>query len=459
MVPEKDATTSLVIADFNAKMMHMNPKTVFYYLLTNNLVATITNMFVWFTLTFWLFLETQSVLATSYIAGIFAIFNMISAFFFGSLVDRNRKKTAMLYSSLISLVFYSLAGALYLYEESSTFTDPSSVMLWIFIVLLMLGSVAGNLRTIALATTVSLLFTEGKDKANGMIGAVNGVGFSITSLLSGLAIGFFGMGVAICMAIVGTVATLLHLFWVPLVEKQIVPPSTEEAKPGWTDLRSTVTAILAVPGLLGLIFFTTFNNFLGGVFMSLMDAYGLSLVSVQTWGTMFAALSFGFIIGSTIIARYGLGQNPLRSLLLTNVMAWTTCIFFTIQPSVFLLGAGMLIWMSLVPFIEAAEHTVIQSVVPLERQGRVFGFAQSIESAAAPITTFLIGPIAAFVTIPFMTTGAGVELIGDWFGTGPARGIALVFSLAGAVGLSVTLLAFWSRSYRSLQTKLAQAVI
>jgi MFS transporter, DHA3 family, multidrug efflux protein len=38
-----------------------------------------------------------------------------------------------------------------------------------------------------------------------------------------------------------------------------------------------------VEGLFGLIFFSTFNTFLGGVFMSLMDAYGLSLVSVQVW--------------------------------------------------------------------------------------------------------------------------------------------------------------------------------
>lgn len=161
----------------------------------------------------------------------------------------------------------------------------------------------------------------------------------------------------------------------------------------------------------------------------------------------------GFIFGSTYIARYGLGSQPLRSLFFVNVVLWTTCIFFTIQPSIVLLGVGMLIWMTLAPFAEAAEHTVIQSLVPFERQGRVFGFAQSIESAAMPITAFLIGPIAQFVFIPFMTTGAGVALIGDWFGTGADRGIALVFSISGILGLLVTLLAFRSRAYRLLSTQ------
>jgi DHA3 family multidrug efflux protein-like MFS transporter len=110
-----------------------------------------------------------------------------------------------------------------------------------------------------------------------------------------------------------------------------------------------------------------------------------------------------------------------------------------------------------VPFIEAAEHTIIQKVVPHNRQGRVFGFAQSIELAASPLTAFLIGPIAEFFFIPFMTNGAGVDLIGSWFGTGPARGMALVFTLTGVLGLAITLLAMRSNSYKLLAKRYARS--
>lgn len=398
-------------------------------------------------------------LATSYIAGIFAVSNMVSAFFFGSIVDHTRKQTAMMYSSLLSLGFYLLAGIVYFTSDPASFTNATSVSLWLFVITLMLGSVAGNLRTIALSTVVTMLFTEGKDKANGLIGAVSGIGFSLTSILSGLVIGFLGIESALWCALWGTLIAICHLIFIPLKEEKIVHVEGAANSPGFTDLRGTFALVRAVPGLFGLIFFTTFNNFLGGVFMALMDAYGLSLVSVQTWGIMFAVLSLGFIGGSAYIAHYGLGTRPLRLMLLVNIITWTTCIFFTIQPSIVLLGIGMLIWMSLAPFVEAAEHTVIQSVVPLERQGRVFGFAQSIESTASPVTTFLIGPIAAFVAIPFMTTGAGVDLIGDWFGTGPARGIALVFTVAGLIGLLATLCALKSRPYKTLSARLAEEIL
>ena len=52
--------------------------------------------------------------------------------------------------------------------------------------------------------------------------------------------------------------------------------------------------------------------------------------------------------------------------------------------------------------------------------------------------------------MPFMTDGAGADAIGGWFGTGPERGLALMFTLAGLVGVVVTLLAWTSRSYRRL---------
>ncbi len=52
--------------------------------------------------------------------------------------------------------------------------------------------------------------------------------------------------------------------------------------------------------------------------------------------------------------------------------------------------------------------------------------------------------------MPTMTDGWGADTIGDWFGAGAERGLALIFTLAGLLGVVVTLLAKASRSYRNL---------
>ncbi|MBD2463450.1 MFS transporter [Oscillatoria sp. FACHB-1407] len=423
----------------------------FYAILANSLVAALTNTFVWFAVTFWVFLQTQSVLATSVMAGVYIGTVAISGFFLGSLVDRYRKKTSMLLSSICSLIFYILAQIIFSSTSPSVFTDVSSIPLWIFIVLTLMGAIAGNIRIIALPTLVTLLIPEAeRDKANGLVGTANGVSFLIASIFSGLAIGFLGIYWVLISAIVLTVAVILHLVTLPIPEQTIIH---SEHHTQHIDIRGTIRAIALVPGLFGLIFFNCFNNFLGGVFMSLMDAYGLSLVSVQVWGILWGLLSLGFIVGGLIVAKRGLGESPLRTLFLANIVMWVIAAGFTVQASVVSLAIGMFIYLCLIPVVEAAEQTILQAVIPLERQGRVFGFAQSIEQAASPLTAFMIGPIAQFVFIPFMTTGAGVDLIGDWFGTGANRGIALLFTLTGLIGLMVTLLAMRSHAYRQLSAK------
>lgn len=88
---------------------------------------------------------------------------------------------------------------------------------------------------------------------------------------------------------------------------------------------------------------------------------------------------------------------------MVNIAMWITCIYFVAQPSIRLLISGMVIWMFCSPFAEASESTVLQKVVPYEQQGRVFGIAQSIESAAMPITALFIGPLTEIFFIPWMS--------------------------------------------------------
>jgi DHA3 family multidrug efflux protein-like MFS transporter len=420
----------------------------FYLVLGNTVIASITNMTVWFAITFFAYLETRSVFATSIIGGLYLVLAALSGIWFGSLVDHYRKKQVMLASSLVSLLLFLAAFAVYQTAAPDAFKEVSSVTLWGFVVLLMVGVIVGNIRGIALPTLVTILIPEDRrDKANGLAGTATGVSFLITSVISGVLVGLAGMTYVLVLAIALTALAMLHLWTIAIPEPEVVHT---QAGPKRVDVRGTLMVVSAIPGLIALILFTTFNNFLGGVYFALMDAYGLSLVSVEAWGFLWGVLSLGFIVGGLLIARWGLGRNPLRTMFIANIVIWTISIFFTVIPSIVPMAIGMFIYISVVPFIEAAEHTIIQKVVPAERQGRVFGFAQSVEQAASPLTAFLIGPITQFVVIPFMTTGAGVDLIGSWFGTGADRGIALVFTVTGIVGLAMTLIGLRSSYYRQL---------
>ncbi|WP_205687306.1 MFS transporter [Cellulomonas endophytica] len=452
---------------------------VFAHLLVSNAVVALVNYTVWFALTFWVFLETRSVFATGTVAGVFLVATAATGIWFGSLVDHHPKRTVLQASALASAAIYALCLALYLVTPARTFTDVGSWELWVLIVLLMVGVIAGNPRMIALPTLVTLLVPEDRrDRANGLVGTVTGTSMLVTSVLSGVLVAAGGMLPVLLLALVVLVASVAHLARVHVPERP--PHAAEDGRSGGgpgagpdagpdpgpgpgpdlgagVDLRGTWRLVRGVPGLVPLIGFSCFNNFLGGAFMALMDAYGLSLVSVQVWGLLWGGLSALMIVGGLLVARLGLGARPVRLLLLVNVGAWAVTMLFPLAASVVTLTVAMAVFMLLMPFAEAAEQTVLQRVVPYERQGRVFGFAQSVEQSAAPLTAFLVGPLTQFAVVPFMTDGAGADAIGAWFGTGQARAIALVFVVTGAAGLVVTVLALASPQYRSLSGSFARA--
>ncbi|WP_291794045.1 MFS transporter [Brevibacterium sp.] len=506
------------------------------------------------------------------------LFVSVFSLVFGTIVDHNRKKKVMVMAAVATLLAYLLACGVWLVSDRSALVSLSSPAFWLFAVIILAGSVVEQMRNIALSTTVTLLVPEGeRDRANGLVGMVQGLAFFVTSVFSGLSIGFLGMGPTLWIATGLTALAFLHLLPIRIPEDRIVtaaeaqeaiaaeagageagageagareagagtgqagateagagsggadareagagtaPPGATGAGPaeggaagrdaeagaGGTgagaagpgaaspgaieasaagasaaaqvspaaqaspaaplaptspaghrkvskmDLAGSIRTIRAIPGLTALILFACFNNFVGGTFMALMDPYGLELFSPQVWGIVLGVTSLGFVVGGGVVARTGLGGNPVRTLLLLNLLVAGIGMTFTLREWWWLFAVGMFVFMALMPAAEAAEQTILQRVVPFHRQGRVFGLAQSVETAASPVSAFFVGIIAQQTVIPWVDSPAGREALGWLLGAGNARGMALMFVGAGLVMLVVVLLAFLTPQYRGLST-------
>lgn len=428
----------------------------FRHLVVNALLSNVAGTFLWFALTFWVYLETRSVVATGVIGGSFGLASAALGPWFGTYVDHHRKHAAMLLATTVSAACFGVAALVYALVDTGPLLDLGKPWFWLLALSTLGGSVAGMARGVALSTCVTLLVpAERRDKANGLVGTITGVSFAITSVFSGLAVGLAGMGWSLIITLAITTAALLHLKTVHFAEPEPNPAEDGASK---IDVRAAVAAIRAVPGLWLLVALAALNNLLGGVFMALMDAYGLELVSVEAWGFLWGGLSLVMIAGGLAVAKLGLGRSPLRLILLGNLICWAVCSVFTIRSSIVLLAVGMAVWLALMPMIEAAEQTVLQRVIPFEKQGRVFGFAQLVENAASPLTAIAVGPFAQEVMMPWMTDGGGADAIGDWYGTGPDRGLAMMFTVAGLLGIIISALAILSRPYRRLRADEARAL-
>jgi DHA3 family multidrug efflux protein-like MFS transporter len=394
------------------------------------------------------------VIATGVVGGAYMLLIALSSISFGTYVDRYRKLAVMRFAAGFTLGMFVLSGVMFALTPTPALLNLTGPWFWIFTLIILIGAVVENLRNIALSTTVTILIEpDRRANANGLVGMVQGLMFIVTSVLSGLSVGLLGMGWTIVVALVLTALAFAHLLTLRMPEE--VRAAATDAHGGF-DFRGSLAAVLAVAGLFALILFSTFNNFVGGVYLALMDPYGLELFPVELWGTWFAVGATGFIVGGALIGKFGLGANPLRTMLLAVILMGVLGAVFTLREWAWLYVAGIWAYLVLVPFVEAAEQTVIQQVVPLQRQGRVFGFAMAFESAAAPVTAFLIAPIAQFWIIPYARSDEGAAQLAPLLGEGTSRGIALVFLIAGIILILAALLAFLTPVYRRISASYAQ---
>ncbi len=457
-VPEDPAGAAVRVGGRAADGPVRDPKQrsrTFAGILVNTALANITTSYLWFALTFWVYLETRNVIATGVVGGAYMLLIALSSISFGTFVDRFRKLAVMRFAAGFTLVMFLLSGAMFLVTPTAWLLDLTQPWFWVFTLVILIGAVVENMRNIALSTTVTILIEpDRRANANGLVGMVQGLMFIVTSVLSGLSVGLLGMGWTIAVAVVLTALTALHLLTLRMPEEEHPVPTDAQ---GSFDLRGSFAAVLAIPGLFALILFSTFNNFVGGVYMALMDPYGLELFSVEMWGTLFAVGATGFIVGGALIGKFGLGANPLRTMLFAVIAMGVLGAVFTLREWGWLYIAGIWAYLVLIPFIEAAEQTVIQQTVPLERQGRVFGFAMAFESAAAPVTAFVIAPIAQFWIIPYARSAEGAAQLAPLLGEGTSRGIALVFLVAGIVMILAAVAAFFTPVYRQVSASYARA--
>src|SRR5918993_5567042 len=192
---------------------------VFRRLLVNTLITGVTSSFLWFAVTFWVYLETRSVVATGVIGGAFSISAALFGPAFGTYVDHHRKHAAMVLATATCLVCFGVATTLFVLVDAGDVLALGRPWFWVFVAVVLVGSTAGQMRNIALSTCVTLLVPEDRrDKANGLVGSVTGVSFAITSGVRGLVIGQLGMGWALFGGLALIALALVHLFTIHIDE-------------------------------------------------------------------------------------------------------------------------------------------------------------------------------------------------------------------------------------------------
>ncbi len=123
------------------------------------------------------------------------------------------------------------------------------------------------------------------------------------------------------------------------------------------------------------------------------------------------------------------------------------------------IGLGLFISLASVPIAAGCSQVIWQTKVAPEVQGRVFAIRGMIATAITPIAFVLSGVLSDQLFEPMMMPdGALAGVLGSLIGTGPGRGIALIYFLSGLILLLSTGVAYLYPRMRLVEDELPDAI-
>lgn len=411
------------------------------------LVSQLGSALTTFSLGLWIYMQTGSVsqFAIVFLAGTLPA--TVLSPLAGAVVDRWNRRTVMLacesaltVNALVLTWLLSMNGLQYWHAYAAA----------------AIGSTANAFHWPAYSTLVPVLVPKRSfGRANGMIQAAEAVAQLAAPLIGGIlmtAIQLRGILLIDAASFIFALVTL-GLVRIPATHSHAEAETSsstlfQEAVYGWRYIASR-------HGLLALMAFFAFSNFLAGVVEVLAQPLILSFASPVELGRALSIGGSGMLIGSVIMSAWGGPKRRVYGILVFHLLASLAFITMGWRASLTLATGSAFAIFFCMPIINGCNRALMNLKVDPGVQGRVFATSRMITSVTQPLGYILAGPLADRVFRPLMMThGPLAETIGLILGTGPGRGIGLLFVVAGVLGVGVTAAAYLYGPFRRLDSDL-----
>jgi MFS family permease len=370
----------------------------------------------------------------------------------GAFVDRVRRRTALQIADGGGLLIVALLSVLHFTGGLHTWEVYAAVML--------LGGAAA-FQFPALGAAVPLLVDKDRlQRANSLLASAKSTADVGGPALGGLLVAFSGLGFILVADLVSFALALAAIRVVRL------RGDTGPAKEPGGGPRKKLTAE-AVEGMRFLFRYPSLRDLmLAFCVVNLVMVFGFAavqpMVLARSGGQTAAlasvntAIGVGGIVGGLLMAAWSGPRNRARGMLLGIIgMCLSAQVAMALAGGVVGWCAAILVGAALMPMVNGVMQAIVQTKVPQEWHGRVFGAVMFLSQISVPLATAVSGPLADHVFEPQAADGAGIFVVlGPLVGDGPGSGMAAMLLLAGLCGIAVGVLSMTRRTVREIDALL-----
>lgn len=364
----------------------------------------------------------------------------------GVFVDRWDRRRVMILSDLGAALGTAVLALLYW---------KGMLALWHILLASALGASLGAFQGPAWQASVSLLVPPAQlARASGLAQMAQAAASIVAPLLAGLLLVTIGVTGVLLLDLASFLLAMLSLFAVR-IPRPASTAAAAERRGIWREARAGWAAIADRRGLRDMLLLFAALNFVLGMVNALAVPMLLSFTDAARLGGIISASGLGMLAGSLALSVWGGPRRKIHGVLGFLVALGFGIALVGLRPSATLVTAGLFLAMACAPVVNGSSQAIWQRKVPPALQGRVFATRSMVALAAAPLAYALSGPLADRVFGPLLLEGGALAgSLGRLLGTGPGRGIGLMFILSGLATATLSLLAYLNPALRRVEEEL-----
>ena len=400
-----------------------------------------------FVLGVWVYQQTKSVTAFSLIS-LFTVLPEIALLpVAGIIVDKFDRRRVM----LIGVLGSGLCGVVL-----AALAVMGQLQLWHIYLMLMISSAFESVQFPALSASITLLVSrDNLSRANGMVSLGTSIAMVAAPVLAGVFFQALGLTRVLLINVAAYAFAVLTLCVVRIAQPDQSARTRNAAHSFWREAAQVWRYVTGQRELLALLILFAITNFSTGILQVLLPPFILSFTTPEALGTIMSAGGVGVVAGSVLFSIWRGPRQRMRAIFIVSFVRGVVLFLAVLQPSAVLVGTAAFIFLFCDPVIFTCSQTIWQTKVPAEVQGRAFAIRRLVAWSTLPLAFVVAGPLADRVFEPWMAAqGPLAGVIGGLLGTGPGRGIALLFIVLGLLTVLAVIAGVLYQPLRDLENRL-----
>ncbi|MPZ25910.1 MAG: amino acid adenylation domain-containing protein [Micromonosporaceae bacterium] len=384
-----------------------------------------------FALPIWIYLTTGSLAQFAVFVMLAIVPGVLTAPLIGALVDRSSRRNMMIVGNCAG-GFTMLGLGLLVWT--------GNLQIWHTYPLVAMLSVALMFHRLAYTAAVpQLVPKQYLGHANGVVQLANGIAQFIAPLAAVALLSVIGLSGILIFDVVTFVVAITAILLIRF-PRTMAHTSRE---PLATEIAEGFRLLLGNPSFrAALVYFALLNILLAPLLMSLLPI-SLSFGTLSTAGTVAFIGGGGAALGGLVVALWGgPARRRMRGMLAVSLLLGVFGLVTGLQPSVLVVGLGAFGLWGALSVANGIYLTIIHVKLPHRLHGRVIALNQAVAWSTLPLGFAVVAPLGEGLLEPLMATdGALAPSLGAVIGTGPGRGLALLYVLLGLAILGLVLVA------------------